>query len=114
MAVTQLNGGRGEAERVFPSSSSSSSELAILFNCSLFMSLLSVCPLALPFLRLSRAKWREFVGMEAEKAPGSMQQQQMAFSDTLDDAAQSVEMELVGALPLPFYRCVSCFSFPFL
>ena len=43
--------------------------------------------------------------MEAEKAPGSMQQQQMAFSDTLDDAAQSVEMELVGALPLPFYRC---------
>ena len=60
------------------------------------MSPLSVCPLALPFLRLSRAKWREFVGMEAENAPG-MQQQQMAFSDTLDDAAQSVEMELVGA-----------------
>ena len=41
--------------------------------------------------------------MEAEKAPG-MQQQQMAFSDTLDDAAQSVEMELVGVLPPPFYR----------
>ena len=84
------------------------------------MSPLSVCPLALPFLRLSRAKWREFVGMEAEKAPG-MQQQQMAFSDTLDDAAQSVEMELVGVLPLPFYRCfmflisisaANCFCLP--
>ena len=58
--------------------------------------------------------------MEAEKAPG-MQQQQMAFSDTLDDAAQSVEMELVGALPLPFYRCfmflisisaANCFCLP--